>query len=76
MCSLRGLPVVKNHNFWQILTLGAPVPTPCIDEAKFGVLQHTHGVRLRAKIRLDRFILSPSSGEKPHFLPLLPRELC
>jgi len=28
MCSLRRLPVAKNHNFGQILTLGAPVPTP------------------------------------------------
>ena len=37
--------------------------------AKFGVLQQTQGVRLRAKFRLDRFILSPSGGEKPQFLP-------
>ena len=29
MCSLRRLPVAKNHNFWQILAFwGAPVPTP------------------------------------------------
>jgi len=28
-----------------------------------------HGVRLRAKFHLDRFILSPSVGEKPQFLP-------
>jgi len=29
MCSLCRLPVAKNHNFGQILTiLGAPVPTP------------------------------------------------
>jgi len=32
--------------------------------AKFGVLYQTHGLRLRAKIRLDGFILSPSGGEK------------
>ena len=38
---------------------------------KFGVLLHTRGVRLRAKFRLDRFILSPSVGEKPQFLPFL-----
>ena len=31
---------------------------------KFGVLWQTHGIRLRAKFRLDRFILSPSVGEK------------
>ena len=36
---------------------------------KFGVLQQTRGIRLRAKFRLDRFILSPSVGEKPQFLP-------
>jgi len=32
--------------------------------AKCGVLYQTHGVRLRAKFRLDRFILLPSVGEK------------
>ena len=37
--------------------------------AKFGVLQQTHGVRLHAKFCLDRFILLPSGGEKPNFLP-------
>jgi len=37
--------------------------------AKCGVLQQTHGIRLHAKFRLDRFILSPSVGEKPQFLP-------
>ena len=31
-------------------------------------LEQTHGVRLCAKFRLDRFILSPSVGEKPQFL--------
>jgi len=38
--------------------------------AKFGVLQQTLGVRLCAKFCLDRFILSPSGGEKPQFLPV------
>ena len=28
----------------------------------------THGVRLHAKFRLDRFILSPSVGENPNFV--------
>jgi len=37
--------------------------------AKFGVLQQTHTVRLCAKFHLDRFILSPSGGEKPQVLP-------
>ena len=34
MCSLCQLPVVENHNFWHILTLGAPVPTPFTDEGQ------------------------------------------
>jgi len=37
--------------------------------ATFGVLEQTHGTRLPAKFRLDRFILSSCGGEKPHFLP-------
>jgi len=36
--------------------------------AKFGELQQTPGVRLRAEFHLDRFTLSPSVGEKPQFL--------
>ena len=38
--------------------------------AKFG--EQTHGTRLPAKFRLDRFILSSCGGEKPQFLPFLP----
>ena len=38
--------------------------------AKFGGLEQTQGLRLRAKFRLDRFILSPSDGEKPKFLSI------
>jgi len=37
--------------------------------AKSGLLQLTHSRRLRVKICLDRFILSPAGGEKPQFLP-------
>ena len=37
--------------------------------AKFRALELTDGVRLSAKFRLDRFILSPSVGDKPQFLP-------
>ena len=40
-------------------------------KAKFGELQQTHGIRLRAKFRLDYFILSPFVGEKLQFLPFL-----
>ena len=36
---------------------------------KFGVLQQTHSVRLPAKFRLDRFVLSSSGGKKRQFLP-------
>jgi len=35
--------------------------------AKFSAVERTHGVL--AKFRLDRFLLSPSGGEKPQFLP-------
>jgi len=37
--------------------------------AKFSPLEQTHGIRLRAKFCLDRFIPSPSGGENPQFLP-------
>jgi len=36
--------------------------------AKFGVLEETLGVRLRAEFRLDRFTLSTSDGESPQIL--------
>ena len=72
MCSLCRLPVAKKHNFRQILTFGGL--DSCIDPllpmtAKFSALEQTHSVRLRSKFRLDRFILSPSGGEKKQFLP-------
>jgi len=71
MCLLCRLPVGKNHNLGQILTFGGS----CTDRllpmtAKFSVLEQTHGIRLRAKFRLDRFILTPSCGENPQILPL------
>jgi len=71
MCSLRRLPVAKNHNFGQILTFGAHADvwglmyrplSPM--RAKFGVLEQTNGLRLCANFRLNLFILSPSGGEK------------
>jgi len=37
--------------------------------AKFGALKQTHHICLRAKFRLERFILSPYGGDKPQFLP-------
>jgi len=48
---------------------GSCTDTLLMTRAKFGVLEQTHGVRLPANFRLDRFILSPSGGEKPQFLP-------
>jgi len=71
MCSLCQLPVGKNHNFGQILTIfGGSCTDPLLAmRAEFGGLQQTHGLRLAAKFRLDRFILSSCGGEKPQFLP-------
>ena len=40
--------------------------------AKFGVLQQTHGLRLPAKFRLDRFILSSCGSENHNFCRFLP----
>jgi len=63
----------QNTQFWANFDIwGASVV--CTDpllpmRAKFSVLEHTHGVRLPAKFRLDRFIPLPSGGEKPQFLP-------
>jgi len=51
-----------NFDFWGLLY------RPLLPKrAKFGVLHQTHGVRLRAKFRLDWFILLPSVGKKPYF---------
>jgi len=36
--------------------------------AKFSVLERTHAIRLSAKFRLDRYILSPSGREKPQII--------
>ena len=71
MRSLCRLPVAKSHNFGQILTFGELLCTdPLLSmKAKFGVLEETHGISLRAKFRLDRFILSPSVGENLQLLP-------
>ena len=71
MCSLCQLPVAKNHNFGQILTLlGAPVPTPfhlLPMRAKFGGLEQTQGLHLPAKFHLNVFIVSASGGQKLQF---------
>ena len=59
----------RRRQIWQILIFGGS----CTDSRlptrmKFSALEQTHGTRLCAKFRLDRFILSPSAGENPHFL--------
>ena len=41
-----------------------------------GALEQTHGIRLRAKFRLDRFILSPSGGKNPKFCRFLDFVFC
>ena len=70
MCSLCRLPLAKNHNFGQILTFGGSSTHPLLlMRAKCSALVQTLSLRLRAKFRLDRFILSPSVCEKPQFLP-------
>jgi len=48
-----------NFDFW-----GCCTDSLLSMRAKFGVLQQTNGIRLRAKFRLDWFILSNSVGEK------------
>ena len=68
MCSLCRLPVVKNYNFGQILTFwGLLYRPPFTDEGKIWCALADPRSMLRglyAKFRLDRFILSPSGGEK------------
>jgi len=81
------LPAKFHLNVFVVLASGGQKPQfwtnfdifggSCIDSllpmrAKFGVLQHTRGLRLCAKFRLDRFILSPSGGKKPNFCHILP----
>ena len=36
-------------------------------KVKFGVLEQTQGLHLRAKFHLNMFIVSPSGGQKPQF---------
>ena len=38
--------------------------------AKFSALEQTHGIRLRAKFRLDWFTLLPYGSEKPQIFGL------
>jgi len=63
----------KKHNFGQILTIWGGSCTvrsvPLLPmRVNFSALEQIHSVRLRAKFRLNRFILSSSGGEKPEFV--------
>ena len=72
MCSLCQLPVVKNHNFGQILKFGGLLYRfPFTDEVKFSAAcaRTDPWCTLRAKFRLDRFILSPSGSDKTQIFP-------
>jgi len=51
-------------NFWQILIFGGFCTDPRLPMRVTIWCAKTHGIRMRAKFRLDRFILSPSVGEK------------
>ena len=44
--------------------------------AVFCVLEQTDGLCLRAKFRLDRFLLSPSGGENPKFYHFIDLAFC
>ena len=55
----------QKPQFWANFDIfGGSCTEPLLPmRAKFG--EQTHGTRLPAKFRLDRFILSPSGSEKP-----------
>jgi len=70
----------QKPQFWAHFDFSrAPVPTPFYrSEPNLACYSRPmgHGVRLRAKFHLDRFILSPSVGEKPQFLPFFGLRWC
>ena len=68
MCSLCRLPVAENHNFGQIFNYGSSCTDRLLPmKVKFGALEHTERLHLRAKFNLNVFIVSPSGGQKPQF---------
>jgi len=67
MCSLCQLSEAKN-NFGQILTFWGLLYRPAFtDEGQIWCAIAHPGICLRVKFHIDRFILSPSGGEKPYF---------
>jgi len=72
LSSLCWLPVAQNHNFGQILTCGGSCTDPLLPmRSKFSAAcaRADPWCMLRAKCRLDRFILSPSSSDKTLIFP-------
>ena len=68
---LRRFRWTKTHNFGQILTFGGSCTDPLLPiRVKFSALEQTHCIRLHAKFRLHRFILSTYGGEKLPFFGL------
>ena len=73
MCSLCRLPVAKNYNFGQILKFwGLPYRRPYTDEDQIwcAIADTRSTLRLRAKFRIDRFIVSLCGGETPQLFPI------
>ena len=62
---------LAHFDFWRAL-----VQPPFSDESQIWCARADHGIRLRAKFRLDRFILSPSGGEKVKNLPFWSLAFC
>jgi len=70
MYSLYRLPVAKNHYLGYISTfLGLLYQPPFTDDGQIWCAIADHGIRLRAKFRINWLILLPFGGEKPQFLP-------
>jgi len=72
LCRLPGTKKTAIGQFLTFTWLIYPAPFP--DEGQIwraAKAQQTHGLRLSAKFRLDRFILSPSSGKTPKFCRFL-----
>ena len=68
MCSLCRLPVAENHNFGQIFTFGSSCTDRLLPmKVKFGALEQTERLHLRAKFNLNVFIVSPSGGQNHNF---------
>ena len=69
MCLLCRLPVAKNHNFWQILTiLGAPVPTPLYRWGPNLVCWSRH---ISAKFHLNNSLCRLPMGKNHNFGQIL-----